>query len=60
MSKYYCGKCKCFHSKGKDFKEHKEFDLKLTKHEIWILEFKRSCKNYSKKSHSKIFGSKKQ
>ena len=60
MSKYYCSKCEGFHSKGKKFKEHKEFEVKLTSQELWKLQFKRTWKNYSIESHTKTYGSNKQ
>ena len=60
MTKYYCSKCSCYHSKGKKFKEHKEFAVDLTNSEKWKMEFKKSWKNYSIDSHVKTYGSKKQ
>jgi len=60
MSKYFCSKCNGFHSKGSNFKKHKEFALNLTSQELWKLQFKRTWKKYSINSHKKSYGSNKQ
>lgn len=74
--KYFCLKCNRFHNRyyyvkdkclnrtikltAKLFEQHKESAVKLNETELWHLQFQTSFKNYSKKEHSKTYGSRKQ
>ena len=60
FGKYWCVKCSRFHFSGKVYKEHSLYMLNLTTQQLWKLQFDKSWKNYSIKSHKKTYGSLKQ
>lgn len=60
MSKYFCSKCNGYHYKGKKFDEHKEFEVNISKSEVFKTKFRKSWKRYSIKSHQKTYGNRKQ